>query len=158
MRSNGKWRAKKARSAVWDVRVVWGVKVFGALVKGGGSIRNTHTKLFGHTHYGEGIAHRKDASRPRDTTHHRPSVRGRGGPAQTLLYRLCFKQKPIAGNVCVCVCVLVLRRFWRRWILQPPFHMPSKFELLITKGNRPIKQYKQLRGGERAEEMAKSVV
>jgi hypothetical protein len=38
------------------------------------------------------------------------------------------------------------RRFWRRWILQPLFHMPSKFELLKRAGYRPIKQCKEVHG------------
>ena len=76
---------------------------------------------------------------------------------KTLLYTLCFKRKPIAGNVCVCV-------YWSDaasgadGFSNLHFTCPRNLELLITKGNRPIKQYKQLRGGERAEEMAKSVV
>ena len=37
--------------------------------------QDTRAKQSGHTQHGEGVAHRKDASKPRDTTHHRSSVR-----------------------------------------------------------------------------------
>ena len=66
--------------------------------------QNTRAKQSGHTHHGEGIAHRKDASRPRDTTHHRPSVRGRGGPAQTYCTGYASNRSPLRA-MCVCVCV-----------------------------------------------------
>ena len=38
--------------------------------------QDTRAKQSGHTQHGEGNAHRKDASKPRDTTHHRPSASG----------------------------------------------------------------------------------